>query len=92
MDQVGTQTERLIVLASKGLLQRHSSMNMIMTAKRKQVQVAKVTMPEYTDPEEEFINSYETYFSDLSVLANGGFTVSNVKDALRWFHGLQGIP
>ncbi|CAK0839895.1 unnamed protein product, partial [Prorocentrum cordatum] len=92
MDQVGTQTERLIVLASKGLIQRHSSMNMIMTAKRKQVQVAKVTMPEYTDPEEEFINSYETYFSDLSVLANSGFTVSNVKDAPRWFHGLQGTP
>jgi len=92
MDQVGTQTESLIVVASKGLLQRHSSMDMIMTAKRKRVQVAKVTMPDYTEPEEDFINSYETYFSDLSVLANRGFTVSNVKDALRWFQGLQGVP
>merc|ERR1719188_144567 len=91
MDQVGTQTDSLIVVASNGLLQRHSSMDMIMTAKRKRVQVAKVTMPEYTEPEEDFINSYETYFSDLSVLANGGFTVSNVKDALRWFRDLQGI-
>jgi len=90
-DQVASLTETVIIVASKEFFLRVWCVVEITVAQKKGLNVIKVTLPDFEELDDDFINNYLSYMPDLTTLSNNGLTLQDAQDALRWSRHLQNI-
>ncbi|CAK0806371.1 unnamed protein product [Prorocentrum cordatum] len=61
------------------------------TAMDRGVEGIRLLLPGFRHPDEEFIDVYQSYAGDLSVLSSRGIGISKVQDAIRWACGLPWV-
>eukprot|EP00959_Pyramimonas_sp_CCMP1952_P413708 8668542-Pyramimonas_sp.AAC.2 len=59
-------------------------MGEVITAHHCKLQTVKLVFPDFTEPDEAYIFEYEDSSKDLSVLTGYGYSIEDVRVALRW--------
>lgn len=90
-DVVACETEVLILVASEGVFLRPWCVGELVTAMERGVEGIRLLLPDFRQPDDEFIDDYQSYVGDLSVLSSRGIGVSQVQNAIRWACGLPWV-
>jgi len=88
---VASETEVIILVASEGVFMRPWCVGELATAMDRGVEGIRLLLPGFRHPDEEFIDDYQSYAGDLSVLSSRGIGISKVQDAIRWACGLPWV-
>lgn len=80
---IQSETETLVVLCSRQILQRPWCIGEITTAFLNQVKLVRFTLPDFAPPDDGAIAAYEQNASMLA-LAEHGMSIGMIQDALRW--------
>ncbi|CAK0844867.1 unnamed protein product, partial [Prorocentrum cordatum] len=90
-DVVASETEVLILVASEGVLMRPWCVGELVTAMDRGVEGICLRLPDFRHPDDDFIDDYQSYVIDLSVLTSRGIGVSEMQNAIRWACGLPWV-
>eukprot|EP00931_Biecheleriopsis_adriatica_P013512 TRINITY_DN11493_c0_g1_i1.p1 TRINITY_DN11493_c0_g1~~TRINITY_DN11493_c0_g1_i1.p1 ORF type:complete len:1561 (-),score=304.57 TRINITY_DN11493_c0_g1_i1:276-4292(-) len=83
-DYVGSQSETIVVLASKELFFRPWCMGELVTAKANGVKLIKVVFPDFVPYSKDFIDHYAEHVPGVSQLTPEGIDLHMVQDMLQW--------
>jgi len=81
---VGQDTDTFLVLGSPAILTRKWCVGEMVTAQQNNVNTILLTWPDFTKPDETFIENYTSLVPDVNELAKYGISLSAVHDAFRW--------
>mmetsp|Transcript_16482 Transcript_16482/g.57649 ORF Transcript_16482/g.57649 Transcript_16482/m.57649 type:complete len:480 (-) Transcript_16482:280-1719(-) len=81
---IQSETETLVVLCSRHILQRPWCVGEITTAFLNQVKLVRFALPDFAPPDDGAIAAYQQNESMLA-LAEHGMSIGMIQDALRWF-------
>ncbi|CAK8985580.1 unnamed protein product [Durusdinium trenchii] len=88
---VSTQVETLAILGSPQLVMRKWCVGEIVTARLFNVQAVLVSLPDFSLPDEDFINDYGANVPEIIDLTTYGYGLSEVKASLRWLWTMKTI-
>ncbi|CAK0794674.1 unnamed protein product [Prorocentrum cordatum] len=83
-DTVANRVQVFVTLCTKELFLRPWCMGEVITAHHCKLQTVKLVFPDFTEPDEAYIFEYEDSSKDLSVLTGYGYSIEDVRVALRW--------
>jgi hypothetical protein len=88
---VASETEKLILVASEGVFLRPWCVGELVTAMERGVEGIRLMLPDFRHPDDEFIEHYQSYVGDLSVLSSRGIGIGEVQSAIQWACGLPWV-
>jgi hypothetical protein len=83
-ETVRSQVGTLVILCTKEVLLRPWCMGEVATTHHCGIDAMKVRFPDFSDPDEDYIKSYETASPDFTILTSHGISLQEVQAALRW--------
>jgi len=90
-DYVACHTQTLLLLCTEHVFTRPYCMGEVVTATHGQIKIAKVILPDFEEPDEEFIQNYEEIVSaELACLTQCGIHMPQIADTLRNVRRISG--
>eukprot|EP00434_Breviolum_minutum_P026215 symbB.v1.2.023175.t1/scaffold2102.1/size90421/5 len=86
---VGQDTDTFLVLGSPAILTRKWCVGEMVTALRHNVKTLLLTWPDFTKPDEKFIENYTSLVPDINELTKYGISLSDVEEAFRWLRTVE---
>jgi hypothetical protein len=78
------QVETVVVLGSKGILERKWCVGEMNAARLVDIRTLVVLFPDFVFPDEDYVKNYSVLVPDVTELANHGVSIDQVQDTLLW--------
>jgi hypothetical protein len=90
-DTVGNDVEHIVMVMNKEFLKRPWCMGELAVANIKKVKVWPLYLPDFTQPDEDFIFNYPSHVPNMTTLAEQNITLDAIQAGMRWFNTLPHI-
>jgi len=90
-DTVASEVECMVLISSAEVLKRPWCVGELTIAYFKKVETYPLFCTDFKQADDEFIENYINYCSDMVPLSENSITLESVQAALKWFGSLPGI-
>jgi len=88
---VGQDTETFVILGSPDILTRKWCVGEICTARSHKVRTVLLKWPEFVNPDEDFIQKYDSVVPDISELVNYNIGLQEVQETMAWINTVETV-